>query len=66
MLREFLDTHRRVAIAAAAVIAIGAAPLAACGIKGPLKPPPASAPAGTTQPAESAVTPAPQPADGKP
>jgi len=66
MLRDLFDSHGRVAFAIAVVAAIGAAPLAACGIKGPLKPPPAPAPAATSQPAEPAATPAPQPREGEP
>ena len=64
MLREFLDTHRRVAIAVATVVAIGAAPLAACGIKGPLKLPPA--PATAAPAAEPATVPPSEPSTGKP
>jgi predicted small lipoprotein YifL len=56
MLRDF-STHPR-AVAAALLVAFLSLALAACGIRGPLKLPPA--PAAT--PAPAAVTPAPQPA----
>lgn len=65
MLREFLVAQRRTAVAAAMVVALGAAPLAACGIKGPLKPPPATTPAGAKTPADPPAAPA-QPAEPKP
>ena len=61
MLREFAATLRRLAVAGAAPSAAGAlalllaaAPLAGCGIKGPLRlPPPAAAPAAPAAPAAS-------------
>jgi predicted small lipoprotein YifL len=56
MLRDF-STHPR-AVAAALLVASLSLALAACGIRGPLKLPPA--PAAT--PAPAAATPAPQPA----
>ncbi len=64
MLRDFYGTHLRVAFAMTVVVAIGAAPLAGCGIKGPLKPPPV--PAAPAPTAEPAAAPAPQPSTGKP
>jgi predicted small lipoprotein YifL len=64
MLRDFTGTPYRAACALAVAAAIGAAPLAACGIKGPLKPPPA--PASAAPPFEHPPAPAPQPPEPKP
>jgi predicted small lipoprotein YifL len=64
MLRDFYGTHLRIATAMTVVVAIGAAPLAGCGIKGPLKPPPA--PATSAPAAEPATVPPPEPSTGKP
>jgi predicted small lipoprotein YifL len=74
MLREFSARIRRPAIGLAVVVAIGVAPLAACGVKGPLKlPPPPSPAAGapSSEPpaaadAAPAATPGPPPAERKP
>jgi predicted small lipoprotein YifL len=66
MLRDFTGSSYRAACALALAAAIGAAPLAACGIKGPLKPPPAAAPAAAAPASEPAPAPSPQPAEPKP
>jgi len=71
MLRDFTGSFHCVAIAFAVAIAFGATQLAACGIKGPLKPaqPPAPAtatPATATPTAEHTPPPAPQPPEPKP
>ena len=51
MLRDFIARIRNVAVAIVAVAAVGIAPLSACGVKGPLKLPPA--PATGARPADS-------------
>jgi len=66
MLRDFTGTSYCVACAVALVVAIGAVPLAACGIKGPLKAPPPHAPATTAPPSEQPSEPAREPPDPKP
>jgi len=74
MLRDFPASLRALAraVVLAAAVAIGAAPLAACGVKGPLKPPPAPAAAPASQtpakpPTEpAAAAPDPQPTERKP
>jgi predicted small lipoprotein YifL len=74
MLREFSARIRRAAVGLAVAAAIGVAPLAACGVKGPLKlPPPPSPVAGTpaSEPpaaadAAPAATPAPPLPERKP
>jgi predicted small lipoprotein YifL len=78
MLRDFIARSRIVAVAlvAAALILV---PLASCGVKGPLKLPPAPAaaptagvpapeaqPAQTAPSAESPATPAPKPPETRP
>lgn len=75
MLREFIVLLRAVTVSAAAAI-LGAAMLAACGVKGPLKlppPQPAATAAGVTAPetksdgaAEAPAAPAPKPAETRP
>jgi len=64
MLREFSARVRMIAAAFVAA-AVSLAPLGACGVKGPLKPPPASAAAGAStpgaQPAASTESPAASP-----
>ena len=65
MLRDFIARFRMVAAAFVAA-AVGLAPLSACGVKGPLKPPPApAATAGASapgaQPAASTESPAASP-----
>jgi predicted small lipoprotein YifL len=64
MLRDFHGAQLRTAFALAVVVAVGAAPLAGCGIKGPLKLPPA--PATSAPAAEPAAVPPPEPSAGKP
>jgi predicted small lipoprotein YifL len=49
MLRDFIARFRMVATALAAA-AVGLATLSACGVKGPLKPPPAPGAATATSP----------------
>jgi predicted small lipoprotein YifL len=66
MLREFIGTSYRAACALAVAAAIGAAPLAACGIKGPLKLPPAPAPVAGAPASEQPPASSPQPAEPKP
>jgi len=70
MLREFSARIRRAAIGLAVAAAIGVAPLAACGVKGPLKlPPPPAAEAGAPSsepPAAPAEAPAPPLPERKP
>jgi len=66
MLRDFIGTSYRAACALAVTAAIGAAPLAACGIKGPLKPPPARAPAAAAPASEQSPASSPQPGEPKP
>jgi predicted small lipoprotein YifL len=67
MLREFSVRFRRAAIGLAVAAAVGAAPLAACGVKGPLKlpsPPAPAASAPVSEPpaaADAAPTTAPAP-----
>ena len=63
MLRDFIARFRMVAAAFAAA-AVGLATLSACGVKGPLKLPPAPAAAATSpgaQPAASTESPAASP-----
>ena len=74
MVRDFLVRIRLAAIGFAVAVAIGAAPLTACGVKGPLKlPSPASTTAGAppSAPPEAATagpaaTPATLPSERKP
>ena len=53
MARQILDLRARNVVATAAV----AAALAACGVKGPLRPPPASTSAAPPPPVENPATP---------
>jgi predicted small lipoprotein YifL len=74
MVRDFIARIRHVAIGSAVVAAIGVVPLAACGVKGPLKlPSPPSPAAGApssdppeASPAAPTAAPAPQPPERKP
>jgi len=74
MVRDFIVRVRGAAIVFAVAAAIGVAPLAACGVKGPLKlPAPASPATGapSSEPPEAATpgptaSPAPQPPERKP
>jgi len=74
MLRDFSARIRHAAIGLAVAVAVGIVPLAACGVKGPLKlpSPPAAAPAApSSEPPAAAdaappATPASQPPERKP
>lgn len=66
MVRDFVAPFRRNAIVFAVVAAIGAAPLAACGVKGPLKPAQPSAPNAGALPSEPPATTVQQPPEKKP
>jgi predicted small lipoprotein YifL len=60
MVRDFIASFRKVSLVLVAA-AICVASLAACGVKGPLKPVPPSAPTAGALPSEPPATPAQQP-----
>ena len=66
MLRDFIASFRGDSLVLAVVVAIGAAPLASCGVKGPLKPAQPSVPAAGALPSETPATGIPQPPEKKP
>jgi len=66
MLRDFTAFFHRVAVASAIAFAIGATQLAACGIKGPLKPAQPPAPATGTPSSEQTSAPTPPSPEPRP
>jgi len=69
MVRDFSAAFRQVSLTLAVAATVGIAPLAGCGVKGPLKLPQPAAPTAGTLPAEppaSSATPATQPTERKP
>ena len=66
MVRDFIASLRRNALVFAVLAAIGAAPLAACGVKGPLKAAQPPAPTTGALPSEPPASAVPQPPEKKP